>query len=257
MNLCSFPYDSCIRYKGLQDPTRSRYDLFLRTITIITAVVPPELPMQLAIATNAAVLVLMDRNIFCTKPSRLAVSGSTTTCLFDKTGTLTSDQIRAVGVVEAVDVLGKSGNASHVGRVENTSAAGGEGGEEEEGSRPHDSVGGTSDGVVGSSVGVNRDERIVAPASLASRRTARRRLRPLLEASMDVQVILSTCHSLVATFDGSTIGDPMEQAALDAVGWSYSNGCAWKNGAGLFAGIAQRRGLGWMGAPVRPFWEIK
>ena len=223
-------YVSCIRYKGLQDPTRSRYDLFLRTITIITAVVPPELPMQLAIATNAAVLVLMDRNIFCTKPSRLAVSGSTTTCLFDKTGTLTSDQIRAVGVVEAVDVLGKNGNASDVGGVENTGAAGGE----------------------GSSVEVNRDGRIVAPASLASRRTARRRLRPLLEASMDVQVILSTCHSLVATFDGSTIGDPMEQAALDAVGWSYSNGCAWKNGAGMFAGIAQRRGLGWMGAPVRP-----
>ena len=51
---------------------------------IITRVVPPELPLQTAMAVNTALMTLMKAQIFCTEPFRIPYGGRVDACLFDK-----------------------------------------------------------------------------------------------------------------------------------------------------------------------------
>jgi cation-transporting ATPase 13A1 len=89
---------------GMKDGKRSQYELVLRCILILTSVVPPELPMQTAMAVNTALLALMKSGVYCTEPFRVPMAGKIDSCLFDKTGTITSDKLVAVGVVDASDL---------------------------------------------------------------------------------------------------------------------------------------------------------
>jgi len=89
---------SYVLYHGLQNENRSQYELLLHCILIITSVIPPELPMQMAMAVNNSLLTLMKMQVFCTEPFRVPIAGKLDACLFDKTGTLTTDELVAVGV---------------------------------------------------------------------------------------------------------------------------------------------------------------
>jgi len=101
--LCVFAVlsSSYVLYHGLQNEKRSQYELMLHCVLIITSVIPPELPMQMALAVNNSILTLMKLQIFCTEPYRVPIAGSLSATLFDKTGTLTTDELVAVGVLEA------------------------------------------------------------------------------------------------------------------------------------------------------------
>mmetsp|Transcript_10376 Transcript_10376/g.34080 ORF Transcript_10376/g.34080 Transcript_10376/m.34080 type:complete len:1431 (-) Transcript_10376:1171-5463(-) len=85
--------------KGLAEGKRSQYELVLRCVMIVTAVVPPELPMQTAVAVNTALLALWRSQVFCTEPFRIPYAGKISACLFDKTGTLTTDKLVLTGMV--------------------------------------------------------------------------------------------------------------------------------------------------------------
>lgn len=87
--------------KGLEDETRPTYKTLLRCTLIITNVVPPSLPMQMAFAVHTALMALLKSGIFCTEPFRVPFAGKVSHCFFDKTGTLTSDHMVAVGIVNA------------------------------------------------------------------------------------------------------------------------------------------------------------
>ena len=99
--LCLFAIasSSYVLYHGAQDDRRSKYELLLHCILIVTSVIRPELPMQMALAVNNSLMTLMKLHVFCTEPYRVPMAGKLDQCLFDKTGTLTTDELVAVGVV--------------------------------------------------------------------------------------------------------------------------------------------------------------
>ncbi|CAK8999902.1 Endoplasmic reticulum transmembrane helix translocase (Complexed with DOR1 protein 1) (Endoplasmic reticulum P5A-ATPase) (Sensitivity to the P.farinosa killer toxin protein 1) [Durusdinium trenchii] len=87
--------------KGMEKGDRTTHQLLLKCVMIITSVVPRQLPIQMALAVNHALVTLMREGVFCTEPYRVPYSGKITHCLFDKTGTLTTDELVPVGVVNS------------------------------------------------------------------------------------------------------------------------------------------------------------
>lgn len=79
--------------------TKSSYKLLLDVIIILTNVVPPELPMEMTLAVNAALQELIKRNVFCLESFRIPLGGKVEVCCFDKTGTLTENEINMSGIV--------------------------------------------------------------------------------------------------------------------------------------------------------------
>jgi cation-transporting ATPase 13A1 len=174
---------SYVLYNGLHDKKRTQYQLVIRCVLIMTSVVPPELPMQMAVAVNTAILALWRAHVFCTEPFRVPYAGKLTAALFDKTGTLTTDQLQVVGVTSF----------------------------------------GTDDDLGGAPSAASASASAAAAAHVAqdwSSATHAVELQPASKARMRVRMVLAACHSLVSVGD-ALMGDPTEMAASRAAGWKH------------------------------------
>uniref|UniRef100_A0A9J2P2L3 Cation-transporting P-type ATPase N-terminal domain-containing protein n=1 Tax=Ascaris lumbricoides TaxID=6252 RepID=A0A9J2P2L3_ASCLU len=65
--------------------------ILVRSLDIITIVVPPALPAAMSIGIISAQIRLRKKQIFCISPSTINTCGAINTVCFDKTGTLTED----------------------------------------------------------------------------------------------------------------------------------------------------------------------
>jgi len=158
---------------------RSRYQLLLDCILILTSVIPPELPMELSLAVNQSLIALFKYAIFCTEPFRIPFAGKIDICCFDKTGTLTTEQLVLNGVAGlkwAFLSLYLSLFAVFFSRASFF-------------------------------FGHRKDDghAISKPTDLPDYTTH----------------VLATCHSLMQLGEG-LVGDPMEKAALEAIGWNFT-----------------------------------
>lgn len=85
--------------------------IILRSLDIITIVVPPALPAAMTIGIFAAQMRLKKKKIFCISPSTINTCGGINTVCFDKTGTLTEDGLDfncAIPVYRKGDSQGES-----------------------------------------------------------------------------------------------------------------------------------------------------
>ncbi|XP_026870310.2 LOW QUALITY PROTEIN: cation-transporting ATPase 13A2 [Electrophorus electricus] len=73
-------------------------ELVIRSLDIVTIVVPPALPAALTTGTLYAQRRLKKRGVFCISPPRINVCGKISLFCFDKTGTLTEEGLDVWGV---------------------------------------------------------------------------------------------------------------------------------------------------------------
>merc|ERR1719487_1071936 len=191
-----------VMHKGLQQGDRSRYDLVLRCVMIITSVVPPSLPLQMAFAVNQALISLTKKRVFCTEPFRVPYAGSVDVALFDKTGTITTDSLIPSGVLCQAPTLAPGTKvtfgADHtVGTLKQKN-------------------GQTWD------VEVDKEVKQLKETELQVKHILPQ-LSPVLTAPAEVSAVLAGCHSLIEV-DGELIGDPIELTAFQALEYTWKNG---------------------------------
>ncbi|XP_065319857.1 polyamine-transporting ATPase 13A3-like isoform X2 [Gordionus sp. m RMFG-2023] len=73
--------------------------LIMRTLDVVTIVVPPSLPAAMTVGTVYSQNRLKKSSIFCISPPRINVCGKIDLACFDKTGTLTEDGLDFYGVL--------------------------------------------------------------------------------------------------------------------------------------------------------------
>ncbi|XP_063065019.1 cation-transporting ATPase 13A2 isoform X2 [Engraulis encrasicolus] len=76
-------------------------ELVIRSLDIVTIIVPPALPAAITTGTIYAQRRLKKQGIFCISPPRINVCGKVSLFCFDKTGTLTEEGLDVWGVMEA------------------------------------------------------------------------------------------------------------------------------------------------------------
>ncbi len=169
--------------EGLKDETRSRYKLLLNCILIITSVVPPELPMELSLAVNNALMALAKARIFCTEPFRIPSGGAVDVVCFDKTGTLTADEFVLLGIAGL----------------------------------PIDSASSSS---TSSSSSSSSSSPSSSKALVPSVMTA---LVSGAQAPLMTRIVMGGCHELANVVGSGIVGDPMEKTVFAAAGWGFGS----------------------------------
>ncbi|XP_046682889.1 polyamine-transporting ATPase 13A3 isoform X2 [Homalodisca vitripennis] len=74
-------------------------DMILRSLDIITIVVPPALPAAMTIGSNYSLQRLKKQKIFSTSVSLISIWGKVKLICFDKTGTLTEEGLDVLGIL--------------------------------------------------------------------------------------------------------------------------------------------------------------
>ncbi|XP_040913739.1 cation-transporting ATPase 13A2 isoform X2 [Toxotes jaculatrix] len=75
-------------------------ELLIRSLDIVTIVVPPALPAAITTGTIYAQRRLKKQGVFCISPPRINICGKVSLFCFDKTGTLTEEGLDVWGVME-------------------------------------------------------------------------------------------------------------------------------------------------------------
>ncbi|KAL1132364.1 hypothetical protein AAG570_010319 [Ranatra chinensis] len=75
--------------------------ILLRSLDIVTIVVPPALPAAMTVGTVYSQNRLKKNGIFCTAPSRINIAGKVKLVCFDKTGTLTEEGLTVWGILRS------------------------------------------------------------------------------------------------------------------------------------------------------------
>uniref|UniRef100_A0A673M6D9 Probable cation-transporting ATPase 13A2 n=1 Tax=Sinocyclocheilus rhinocerous TaxID=307959 RepID=A0A673M6D9_9TELE len=78
----------------------SKSNLVIRSLDIVTIIVPPALPAAMTTATIYAQSRLKHHGVFCISPPRINICGKISLFCFDKTGTLTEEGLDVWGVME-------------------------------------------------------------------------------------------------------------------------------------------------------------
>uniref|UniRef100_A0A672JX05 Succinate dehydrogenase [ubiquinone] iron-sulfur subunit, mitochondrial-like n=1 Tax=Sinocyclocheilus grahami TaxID=75366 RepID=A0A672JX05_SINGR len=79
--------------------SKSNVKLVIRSLDIVTIIVPPALPAAITTATIYAQNRLKRHGVFCISPPRINICGKTSLFCFDKTGTLTEEGLDIWGVM--------------------------------------------------------------------------------------------------------------------------------------------------------------
>ena len=196
---------------GLEKGDRTTHELLLKCVIIITSVVPRQLPVQMAMAVNQALMALTKAGIFCTEPYRVPFAGKISHCLFDKTGTITTDTLVPIGIINHGDGLIAGAKVTLKGIQ----------------SKPE--LNGKSAVLLGPSEGdsgrfsIRVDDKRVAlkPDNIELTGEAPERV-PVPDAAPDVAMVLSSCQALMRVEgNDQLIGDPIEIAGLRGVGWRF------------------------------------
>jgi len=219
--------------KGMEKGDRTTHELLIKCVIIITSTVPKQLPMQMAMAVNTALMGLMKCGVFCTEPYRVPIAGRVNVCVFDKTGTLTTDQLVPIGM------MNPSGPRPGGPRKN---------GDTKTALKPGESV--TVDGVVakpelngekvqvvsngdgsrvevkcrdGKQVSLKRQNLLLATSGDDKEQLPPHGLYPMLEACPEALMVVAGCHALVEVEGAGVMGDPIELAALKGTEWRYES----------------------------------
>jgi cation-transporting ATPase 13A1 len=203
--------------EGLAKGDRTTHELLLKCVIIITSVVPRQLPVQMAMAVNQALMSLTKNGIFCTEPYRVPFAGKVSHCLFDKTGTITTDTLVPVGVTNArAGSKLMSGSSVVLSGLQSLAKMNGMSGvvvENQDKETKRYSV----------RVAEDDEDRVVAVK--AENLTIATDVGPdyvaMGQAASDAVLVLSSCHALTFVEGTGLIGDPIELAAMRGVGWRY------------------------------------
>eukprot|EP00928_Gymnodinium_smaydae_P020651 TRINITY_DN17989_c0_g1_i1.p1 TRINITY_DN17989_c0_g1~~TRINITY_DN17989_c0_g1_i1.p1 ORF type:complete len:1587 (+),score=333.95 TRINITY_DN17989_c0_g1_i1:53-4813(+) len=215
--------------KGLEKGDRTTHELLIKCVIIITSTVPKQLPMQMAMAVNTALMGLMKNGVFCTEPYRVPLAGKVNVCVFDKTGTLTTDQLVPIGMMNPSGPrVAKSADGSSTTKPGSFVKIDGVASKPELNGQNAKVVSTTKDGRVeveclnGNRVSLKPSNLILTGGGDGAKDPPHG-LFPMADACPEALMVVAGCHALIEVDGVGVMGDPIELAALKGIEWRYES----------------------------------